>query len=150
MANKPAQTNRITVAVMVIIMIGFSAVLSYFMHKNSTTDAQRLDSNDPDTIIDGLSALKERHDPTGIAKATALLNSEKPDVWNNAALYLGAMGKTESIPYLIKALETADDERANEISLDLTEMTGELLGERYQPWKDWWVTKYGATSQKAR
>jgi HEAT repeats len=150
MATKPAQRGPITVLLMILGILCFSAFLTYFMHKNSTTDSRQLESHDPAAVIEALTAMKERHDPTGVAKATTLLNNANPEIANNAALYLGAMGKSVSIPYLITALKTPDDEIRNEISLDLSQMTGEFLGDNYDAWQTWWQTKNGATTQANR
>jgi hypothetical protein len=150
MATKPAQRGPITVLLMILAILCFSAFLTYFMHKNSTTDSRQLKSSDPAAVIEALTAMKERHDPTGIAQATALLESNNPEIANNAALYLGAMGKSVSIPTLINALKTPDAEIRNEISLDLSQMTGEFLGDNYDAWHTWWLTKNEATTQASR
>ena len=103
-----------------------------------------MDASDPDTVSYSLSILKARKDPAGIAKATKLLSSGNEDVWTGAAMYLGAMGKAQSIPYLIRALKDAVDPDAREISMDLTMMTGEDFGTKYSDWDGWWKAKSGA------
>src|SRR5579863_6444897 len=105
MGNDPPQRGRIVVIVMVVLMIGGSIALTYFMHKSSTQLVTNLDSPDSDKVGYSLEILKDRRDPAGIAKAKDLLQNNNPDIWQRAALYLGAMGKAESIPYLIKTLQ---------------------------------------------
>jgi HEAT repeat protein len=109
------------------------------MHVSSTELVRNLNSNDPEKVGDSLSLLKDRRDPAGIERAKALLKSGDVDVWANAALYLGAMGKSESIPYLVNALRISDAQEGHEISIDLTTMTGRDFGTRYEDWNAWWL-----------
>src|SRR5208282_6872030 len=102
MGNDSPQRGRIVVIVMAVIMIAGAASLTYFMHVSSDELVRNLDSSDADKIGDSLILLKDRRDPAGITKAKMLLQSDVADVWTHAALYLGAMGKVESIPYLVK------------------------------------------------
>jgi hypothetical protein len=141
MGNDSPQRGRVVVIVMAVIMIAGAASLTYFMHVSSDELVGNLDSSDADKVGDSLILLKDRRDPAGIAKAKMLLRSDVADVWTNAALYLGAMGKAESIPYLVKALRTADGQTGHEISVDLTMMTGGDFGSNYQDWRAWWLSK---------
>lgn len=141
MGNDPPKRGPIVVIVMAILMIVGAASLTFVMHVSSAELVRNLDSKDPDKVGDSLILLKDRREPEGIARAKTLLNSDAAEVWSNAAYYLGAMGKSESIPYLIKALRTADAEEGREISLDLTAMTGNDFGNKYGDWRDWWERK---------
>jgi hypothetical protein len=141
MANEPPQRGKLVVTVMVVIMIGVATALTYFMHVSSAELVGNLNSSDPDRVGDSLILLKDRRDPAGIAKARDLLQSQVPDVWTHAALYLGAMGKADSIPYLVKALRSSDEQMAHEISVDLTTMTGQDFGGHYEDWRRWWDGK---------
>jgi hypothetical protein len=141
MGSDSPQRGRIVVIAMAVIMIVGAVSLTYFMHVSSDELVRNLDSTNPDKVGDSLILLKDRRDPAGIAKAKMLLQSDVADIWTRAALYLGAMGKAESIPYLVKALRTADPQEGHEISVDLTMMTGRDFGGNYQDWRGWWLSK---------
>jgi hypothetical protein len=141
MANDPPKRGPLAVMVMGAIIIVGAISLTWVMYVSSAELVKNLDSNNPDKVSDSLVLLKDRREPSGIAKAKRLLKSDVPDVWTNAALYLGAMGKAESIPYLIKALRTADAQDQHEISIDLTAMTGNDFGNQFDDWHAWWLKK---------
>jgi HEAT repeat protein len=148
MASDPTQndrSSRVTVIVMMVVMIGGAIVLTYFMHVRSAELVRNLDAADPDKVSDSLVLLKDRRDPDGIGKATRLLSSDNHDVWINAALYVGAMEKEISVPYLIKALRSADDRQADEIQSDLRSITGESLGGA-NAGRKWWLAKNPGSS----
>jgi hypothetical protein len=146
MGSDSPQHGRIVVLVMAVIMIVGAVSLTWVMHVSSGELVGNLDSTNPDKVSDSLILLKDRRDPAGITKAKTLLSSGIADVWTNAALYLGAMGKAESIPYLVKALRTADPQDGHEISVDLTMMTGQDFGVKYEDWRGWWSSKNGSSS----
>jgi len=146
MGNDSPKRGPIVVIVMAVIMIAGAASLTWFMHVSSDELVGNLDSTNPDKVGDSLILLKDRRDPAGITEAKALLQSNVADVWTNAALYLGAMGKAESIPYLVKALRTADEQTGHEISVDLTSMTGQDFGGNFKDWRGWWLSKNSGSS----
>jgi hypothetical protein len=143
MASDRAKRNsRLAVVVMIVLILLGSASMTYYMHRSSRQLVQSLDSPNPETVGYSLTLLKQRRDPEGIFKATDLLNSPSKDVQTEAALYLGAMGKSQSVPYLINALNGADAPDAREISVDLTMMTGEDFGTKYNDWNAWWIAHH--------
>lgn len=144
-ANAASRNSRLAVVLMAIIILIGAVSMTYFMHRSSRQLVASLDSPDPDTVSYSLALLKQRRDPTAIAKADNLLKSANKDVQANAALYLGAMGKSESIPYLIACLQSANEPDGREISLDLTMMTGVDFGARYDQWNRWWLSKHPLT-----
>jgi hypothetical protein len=146
MGDDSRQRGPIVVIVMAVIMVAGAVSLTWFMHVSSNELVRNLDSSNQDKVGDSLILLKDRRDPAGIARAKALLNSDAADVWTNAALYLGVMGKAESIPYLIKALRAADPEEGHEISVDLTMMTGQDFGTNFKDWHEWWLSKNPGSS----
>jgi len=146
MGNDSPERGRIVVIVMAVMMIAGAVSLTWFMHVSSDELVGNLNSSNPDKVGDSLILLKDRRDPAGITKAKALLQSDVADVWTHAALYLGAMGKAESIPYLVKALRTADGQTGHEISVDLTMMTGRDFGGNYEDWRAWWLSKNAGSS----
>ena len=149
MPDRIKRNSRRAVYVMVALILVGSVAMTYYMHRSSRQLVQTLDSPNPDTVCYSLTLLKQRRDPEGIAKATDLLASSSKDVQTEAALYLGAMGKSQSIPYLINALNGADDQDAREISVDLTMLTGEDFGTKYNDWNAWWTARHakGAATQ---
>ncbi|MGD0463010.1 MAG: HEAT repeat domain-containing protein [Tepidisphaeraceae bacterium] len=142
MASDPERRSRIVVIVMIIVAVGGSVVLSYFMHASSAELVRHLDSADPGVVSDSLILLKDRRDPEGISKAAALLKSDNAEVWTNAAIYLGAMEKGTSVPYLIKAMGNVEDDRKNEIVSELTAITGQTFGGDANAWRDWWLAQH--------
>jgi hypothetical protein len=140
MGSESPNRGRNVVIVMVILIIVGSFSLTYFMHVSSRQVVRALDSDNPAKVSDSLLLLRDRRDPAGIAKAKELLKSDNTDVWTSAALYLGVMGKKESIPYLVKALNGASDEDAHEMAMDLAEMTGRDYGNNYDAWEAWLKT----------
>jgi len=142
MASDPARRSRFVVIGMIIIAVGLSAVLSYFMHARSVELVHDLDSPDAGVVSDSLIVMNQRHDPEGMDKAASLLKSDNADVWINAAIYLGGMEKGISVPYLIKAMGNVEDDRKNEIISDLTAITGQSLGGDAKAWRDWWISQH--------
>jgi hypothetical protein len=145
MGNESRKRGPIVVAVMCIMMVTIAGGLTYFMHVSSAELVRNLDSPDAQKVGDSLINLHDRRDPAGIYKATELLKSDSTDIWPNATLYLGAMGKSQSIPYLIKAMQTNDPQYGREISVDLTTMTGMDFGEDFEQWRRWWTGKNPGT-----
>ncbi|HEY1921177.1 MAG TPA: HEAT repeat domain-containing protein [Tepidisphaeraceae bacterium] len=146
MASDPARLSKIIVIAMIIVAVGGAATLSYFMHARSTELAQGLDSPDPDVVNDNLIALKDRHDPIGMKKATSLLQSDNTETRVNAAIYLGALDKKDSVPYLIKAMREVEDDRKDEIVSELAAITGQAFGRNANGWRDWWLADHPADS----
>ncbi len=97
-------------------------------------------------MSDSLILLKDRRDPEGLGKAADLVKSDDADVWTNAAMYLGAMEKGTSVPYLIKAMGDVEDDRKNEIVSELTVITGQSFGGDAKAWRDWWLAQHPAGS----
>ena len=62
-----------------------------------------LQSTDTDLVRESLGLLCERRDPIAADRAVQLLTSPDDYVWLNSAEYLGAIGRAEAVPYLIKA-----------------------------------------------
>ncbi len=142
MGSDRAWRSRVKVIFLIIVGIGGAATLSYFMHARSSELARDLDSPDPSVVNDGLIALKDRGDPAGMDKATALLKSDNTDTRIDAAIYLGELGKKDSVPYLIKAMREVEDDRKDEIVSELTSITGQSFGRNANGWRDWWLGQH--------
>ncbi len=142
MGSDTSWRGRIVVFGMIIVAVGLAATLSYFMHARSGELAHQLDSADSSIVNDGLIALKDRVDPAGMNKAAALLKSDDTDIRINAAIYLGALGKKDSVPYLIEAMREVEDDRKDEIVSELASITGESFGRNANGWRDWWLGQH--------
>ena len=100
--------------------------------------ARNLESSDTNLVIDSLSILEDCRDPIAIQKALQLLGSSDDYVWLNAALYLGAVGRVESIPYLIKAFRHTAWRADAETLSDLQHLTGQNFPPNFGKWTNWW------------
>ena len=140
MAND-SRRSRIAVIVMAISAIALATALTMAIHVSSAEHVRHLDSTDPDTVAYSLVILKDRHDPAGIDRAEKLLKSDNPMIWINAAIYLGAMGKTEAEPYLIKALPQANLDQGIQVVQELTQLTHQPFGNDVKGWQTWWNQK---------
>jgi hypothetical protein len=100
--------------------------------------ARNLASDRGDLVYDSLEILSHRRDPIAVGRAIQLLQSDDDYAWLNAAQYLGACGRQEAVPYLIKALRhtawRSDSERAQY----LKSLTSQDFGTDFQKWKSWW------------
>ena len=101
--------------------------------------ALNLSSTDNDVVRESLAVLADRKDPVGIQGALPLLKSKDPYVWFNASLYLGAVKRTESVPYLIKALRHNAYRSYGDCASDLTSITGMTFGTDFKKWHEWWM-----------
>jgi len=145
MGNDSPRRSRIVVIVMAVIMVAGSVLLTWAMHVPTARHLRDLDSSDPNIVSYSLVILKDRHDPAGIDKAETLLKSGDGQIRMNAARYLGAMGKTEAVPYLIQALSLADTDQALEMMDELTHLTGKPFGNDAKAWTDWWSERRAST-----
>jgi hypothetical protein len=74
------------------------------------------------------------------------LQSQEDYIWLNAALYTGACGRQEAVPYLIKALRhTAWRSDAKTVAT-LRELTGQNFGNDFSTWQAWWISQHPAES----
>src|SRR5262249_39054358 len=84
--------------------------------------------------------LGERRSRVAHNIALQQLNSTDDYLWMNAANYLGCIGESASVPYLIKALRhtawRADDERRQL----LVKLTSEDFGTDFAKWQQWWLS----------
>jgi hypothetical protein len=147
MANDPRR-SRIVVIVIAISAIALATALTMAIHVSTAEHVRHLDSSDPDTVAYSLVIITDRHDSAGIDKAETLIKSDNPIIWINAAIYLGEMGKSEALPYLIKAFPQADLDQGIQIVQELTQLTGQPFGNDVKGWQNWWRTAHPATTQQ--
>jgi hypothetical protein len=131
----------IVILLLVLIAAGVWLIL-HLIYVKSPELIRDLSSPDPDVVHDSLVVLKDRHDDAGIDRAIALLNDPRPDVWQPAALYLGAFSKPQAAPYLIRILGRPDVTKRDEIVSDLTHITGKTLDQKYEDWRAWWMQEH--------
>lgn len=141
MAND-SRRGPIVVIAIVISAIALAILLTKIIHVSSAQYVRHLESNDPDTVSYALVILKDRNDPAGIDKTENLVQSDNPQISINAAIYLGAMGKPEALPYLFKALPQADLDQGIQIVQQLKRFTGKPFGNDVIAWENWWKTQH--------
>jgi hypothetical protein len=107
-------------------------------HVPAGTLVGNLSSNDQDLVMSSLGTLADSRDKAGQAKARELLASEDDYIWFNAALYLGTIGDTEAVPYLIKGLKHPASRAYPEVVRILEVLTGEHWGMDQAKWIAWW------------
>jgi hypothetical protein len=126
--------------VLLLLLMGTGTwLILHLIYVKSPELIRDLSSPDPDVVHDSLVVLKDRHDPAGIDTAIPLLEDPRPDVWQPAALYLAAFGKSEAIPYLIRSLQKPDVTHPEEIVSDLRRLTGKTLDTKFEDWHSWWM-----------
>lgn len=107
----------------------------------SSSYVENLKSNDPDLVRESLSFLNSRKDPAGVSNALPLLQSQDDYIWLNAALYTGACGRREAVPYLIKALRHTAWRADPDTLAALTALTGQNFGNDFSKWQVWWISQ---------
>ena len=100
-----------------------------------------LKSDDPDVVRESLGFLTSRKDAAGVSNALPLLQSKDDYIWLNAALYTGACGRQEAVPYLIKALRHTAWRTDPDTIATLTALTGQNFGNDFSKWQAWWVSQ---------
>jgi hypothetical protein len=136
-----SRRGRIVVITIVLASILGAIAMTLTVHVSTSDYVKHLDSNDPDTVAYALVILKDRNTPAGADKAETLLKNDTPQIWINAAIYLGSLNKPESIPYLIKALPQADLDQGIQIVQLLTQLTHQPFNNDVNAWQSWWKTQ---------
>lgn len=145
--------TAVTLAVLAVVwMAPRSVFLSAFFEQftpglvPSSGYANNLKSDDPDLVRESLGFLNSRKDPAGVPNALPLLQSRDDYVWLNAALYTGACGRQEAVPYLIKALRHTAFRADPETVATLTALTGQHFGNDFAKWQAWWIGQHPGQS----
>ena len=108
-------------------------------YPSSRALARNLDDGSSDIVFDSLKILTQRKDPIAVYRAIDMLQSNDDYKWVNAAIYLGACGRKEAIPYLIKALRDTGFRTHDEEAGYLTALTAQNYGTDFEKWKSWWA-----------
>ena len=107
-------------------------------YPSSRALVRNVESGRGNIVHDSLDILTQRKDPIAVFHAIDMLDTKDDYTWLNAAIYLGACGRQEAVPYLIKALQHrasgSDDEEAGY----LTALTSQNFGTDFAKWKSWW------------
>jgi hypothetical protein len=107
----------------------------------SSSFVSNLKSNDADVVREDLGFLTSRKDPSGIPNALPLLQSQDDYIWLNAAIYTGACGRQEAVPYLIKGLRHTAWRSDPDTLAALTTLTGQTFGNDFSKWQAWWTSR---------
>jgi len=93
-------------------------------------------------VYDSLNILTQRKDPMAVYFEIDMLQSDDDYEWLNAAIYLGACGRKEAVPYLIKALRHTALRSHDQEAGYLTALTSQNFGTDFGKWKTWWETTH--------
>jgi hypothetical protein len=104
--------------------------------------ARNLDSDDSDLVRESLAILTHRRDPAAVTRGVELLDSADDYIWLNAAHYVGACGRQEAIPYLIKALRHTAWRGDGETIQYLRNLSGQDFGMNFTRWQGWWLEQH--------
>jgi len=114
----------------------FPGIVSSESYKRAVMDPA---SNDAYSAYD---TLGQRRSKVALDVAQKQLNSADDYLWMNAAHYLGCIGNSASIPYLIKALRHAAWRADGERRRLLVKLTGEDFGTDFTKWQQWWLLQH--------
>jgi HEAT repeats len=104
--------------------------------------ARNLESTNTDVVRESLGILADRRDPVAVDRAIQLLQSSDDYVWLNAAQYLGAVRRSQAVPYLIKAFRHTAWRSDGERLTDLQLITGQSFPADFRAWSNWWAAAH--------
>jgi hypothetical protein len=107
-------------------------------YPSSRALTRNVESGSGDIVFDSLDILTQRKDPMAAYLEVDMLQSDNDYEWLKAAIYLGACGRQEAVPYLIKALRHAALRSHDQEAGYLTALTGQNFGTDFEKWKSWW------------
>ena len=154
-------TNRrlavVWVGVFVLLAIPAGIWLKFYGYADETrlsmfaglySDAQiarNLSSRDNYLVYSSLRILAERQSRLGVERARVLLSDQRG--WIHGAMYLGALGEAEAIPYLIKGLRMQYGSGLYpDITEQLRKLTSQDIGEDFSQWHQWWMDTHPNSS----
>jgi hypothetical protein len=117
-------------------MVFFNRIFPFF--PSSRALARDAENGSGDIVYDSLRILTQRKDPIAVYRAIEMLQSNDDYKWLDAAIYLGACGRQEAIPYLIKALRHKALRSQDQVAGYLTALTSQNYGTDFEKWKSWW------------
>ena len=117
-------------------MVFFNRLFPFF--PSSRALARNAENGGGDIVYDSLKILTQRKDPIAVYRAIEMLQSNDDYKWLNAAIYLGACGRQEAVPYLIKALRHTASHYYDQEAGYLAALTAQNYGTDFEKWKSWW------------
>jgi hypothetical protein len=117
-------------------MVFFNRFFPFF--PSSRALARNAENGSGDIVYDSLRILTQRKDPILVYRAIEMLQSNDDYKWLDAAIYLGACGRQEAVPYLIKALRHKALRSYDQEAGYLTALTSQDNGTDFEKWKSWW------------
>jgi hypothetical protein len=107
-------------------------------YPSSRALSRNVENGSGDLAYDSLNILTQRKDPMVVYFEIDMLKSDDDYEWLNAAIYLGACGREEAIPYLIKALRHTALRSHDQEAGYLTALTSQNYGTDFEKWRSWW------------
>lgn len=150
------------ISVLTAVMVGIGVVAPYLLRNwlsknpdnlilvetaapgtiSTSTLRNNLQSANMDLVRETLSILAGHKDPGALDLAIPLLECSDDYVWLSAALYAGACGRTEAVPYLIKGLRHTALRADPDAVACLQRITGKSYGSDFAAWQQWWLQEH--------
>ena len=111
-------------------------------YPSSRALTRNVEDGSGEIVYDSLNILTQRKDPMAVYFEIDMLQSDDDYEWLNAAIYLGACGRKEAVPYLIKALRHTALRSHDQEAGYLTALTSQNFGTDFGKWKTWWETTH--------
>jgi hypothetical protein len=107
-------------------------------YPSSRALTRNVENGSGDIVYHSLEILTQRKDPMAVYFEIEVLRSKDDYDWLNAAIYLGACGREEAVPYLIKALRDTAIRSYEQEAGYLSALTSQNYGTDFEKWKSWW------------
>jgi hypothetical protein len=107
-------------------------------YPSSRALTRNVENGTGEIVYDSLDILTQRKDPMAVYFEIDMLQSDNDYEWLKAAIYLGACGRQEAVPYLIKALRHTALRSHDQEAEYLTALTSQNYGTDFEKWKSWW------------
>jgi hypothetical protein len=117
-------------------MLFFNRLFPFYPSSRALT--RNVEDGTGEIVHDSLNILTQRKDPMAVYLEIDMLQSDDDYEWLNAAIYLGACGRQEAVPYLIKALRHTALRSHEQEAAYLTALTAQNYGTDFEKWKAWW------------
>jgi hypothetical protein len=117
-------------------MVFCNRLLPFYPSSRALT--RNVEDGSGDIVYDSLKILTQRKDPMAVYLEIGMLQSNDDYEWLNAAIYLGACGRQEAVPYLIKALRHTALRSYDQEAGYLKALTSQNYGTDFEKWKSWW------------
>jgi hypothetical protein len=112
----------------------------------SDSIVRNLEADTGSLVSGSLDVLAERKYAGAQTRGRELLRSRDEYVWFSAALYLGKLGDSAAVPYLIKGLRHPAWRAHAQVVVELQALTGQAIGNDFEAWRQWWVAQHPGES----